>query len=248
MRATAGYRARIGAAATGKASLSIFALAGLLCVLVGPAPAQAVTLNVIPKNEQTMMRAPDGKISPGKFKYRLSVSNGRKARWKLVKVPRWLVAEPVKGHAKRKKSVVVFSANKKIIKRQEAGIYATRIKFRYKDGGEVIRVSRNVTLIVEGSPSAGADVFNAKCIGCHDLDYNKNGPYLRDVYGRKAGTTDGFDHSDALIAYGKIWEERNLNDWLTNPQKLVKGADMYLSLKKAEDRMNVISFLKAYAP
>lgn len=72
-------------------------------------------------------------------------------------------------------------------------------------------------------PSAGKDLFGRRCSGCHATDSNKEGPRLRGVLGRKAGTVAGFSYSDALRNSGIIWTADLLNQWLQNPEALVIG-------------------------
>ena len=49
-----------------------------------------------------------------------------------------------------------------------------------------------------GDPIRGKDLFEKRCGGCHSLDARKEGPRLRNVYGRKAGSISSFKYSDAL--------------------------------------------------
>ena len=60
----------------------------------------------------------------------------------------------------------------------------------------------------EGDPEAGAKVFN-KCKACHVVDEEKNrvGPYLHGVFGRPAGTAEGFKYSSAMKDSGIVWDE-----------------------------------------
>ncbi len=222
-------------------------IAGIAAIALGGQAAEAGTISITPKGEQTINAQADGSLGPKKLKYRLKTDTG-KTRWKLGSVPKWLLPAATKGTAKPRKSTLVIKANRRKIARMDAGIYSKTLKFTYSQSGDKVKAKRVVTLIVEGDPADGLQVYNAKCSGCHDLDINLNGPMLRAVYGRKAGTTPGFSHSEELIAYGEIWQERNLDKWLENPQKLVKGSDMFLSLKKGEDRMNVIAYLKSVKP
>jgi cytochrome c len=76
---------------------------------------------------------------------------------------------------------------------------------------------------------AGKDVFDRRCSGCHAADSSKEGPPLRGVVGRKAGTVSGFLYSDSLRASGITWNEGLLMKWLENPDAMVKGTDMEFS-------------------
>ena len=87
-----------------------------------------------------------------------------------------------------------------------------------------------------------------KCKACHNADAPKNkvGPYLVGIVGRKAGTADGYTkYSKAIKDSGIVWDEANLDKWLTNPKGMYPGTKMiYPGLKKAEDRADVIEYLK----
>ncbi len=101
----------------------------------------------------------------------------------------------------------------------------------------------------EGDAAKGKKVFN-KCKACHYADKKKNkvGPYLVGVVGRKAASVEGFKYSKAMKAKGAeglVWTEENLDKYLTAPKKFVPGNKMaFAGLKKAEDRANVIAYLK----
>ena len=87
-----------------------------------------------------------------------------------------------------------------------------------------------------------------KCKACHNADTLKHkiGPHLVGIVGRKAGTADGYTkYSKAIKDSGIVWDEANLDKWLTNPKGMYPGTKMiYPGLKKAEDRANVIEYLK----
>ena len=92
---------------------------------------------------------------------------------------------------------------------------------------------------------AGKDVFDRRCSGCHSADSSKEGPPLRGVVGRKAGTVSGFLYSDSLRASGITWNEELLMKWLENPDAMVKGTDMEFRVPKAEEREAVVAYLKS---
>lgn len=93
-------------------------------------------------------------------------------------------------------------------------------------------------------PSAGKDLFGRRCSGCHATDSNKEGPRLRGVLGRKAGTVAGFSYSDALRNSGIIWTADLLNQWLQNPEALVMGNDMEFRVPNPDERAALIAYLK----
>ena len=87
-----------------------------------------------------------------------------------------------------------------------------------------------------------------KCKACHNAEkpQNKVGPHLVGIVGRKAASADGYKkYSKDLKEAGIVWDEANLDKWLTNPKGMYPGTKMiYPGLKKAEDRANVIEYLK----
>jgi cytochrome c len=91
----------------------------------------------------------------------------------------------------------------------------------------------------------GQNVFAKRCSGCHALDLDKEGPRLRGVFGRKAGSVQGFPYSDALRKSGIVWDENYLNRWLENPEQTVKDTNMDLRVPDAEERAALVAFLKS---
>ena len=96
-----------------------------------------------------------------------------------------------------------------------------------------------------GDAAAGEHVF-ARCVVCHSpkAGENKIGPSLAGVFGRKSGSATGYDYSPALKSAGITWDEQELDKYLTNPPADVHGTKMVISVPSAEDRQNVIAYLK----
>jgi cytochrome c len=101
------------------------------------------------------------------------------------------------------------------------------------------------------SPAHGADaargkqLYESRCIGCHSLDENRAGPAHRGVFGRKAGSVEGFDYSSALKTSPVIWNEITLERWLANPEKLIPGQKMGFSVSEPSERADIIEYLRA---
>jgi cytochrome c len=67
------------------------------------------------------------------------------------------------------------------------------------------------------------------CAPCHSLepDRNMTGPSLAGLWGRKAGSLPSFErYSDALKSSGIIWDDRSLDGWLTDPERMVPDNEM----------------------
>ena len=95
-----------------------------------------------------------------------------------------------------------------------------------------------------GDAARGAQVYEDNCTGCHSLDANRVGPAHRGVFGRKAGSAPGFDYSPALKKAGFTWDAARLDKWLANPQGFVPGAKMPFRLMNAQQRADVIAYLR----
>ena len=96
---------------------------------------------------------------------------------------------------------------------------------------------------VDATP--GKALFERRCTGCHTLDQNRVGPRLAGVYGRKSGTVPDFPYSAELRRAGIVWDNRSLDAWLTDPDTLVPGNNMSFHVAKADERRDLIAFLKA---
>ena len=100
--------------------------------------------------------------------------------------------------------------------------------------------------LAQGDAAKGETVFN-KCKACHSVDEPKNkvGPNLVGVFGRPAGTVEGFKYSEAMKGSGITWDEMTLAAYLADPRGYIKGNRMaFVGLKNQEDIANVIAYLK----
>ena len=95
-----------------------------------------------------------------------------------------------------------------------------------------------------GDPKHGQDLFQKRCTSCHNLDKEKEGPRLRGVFGRRVGTIPSFNYSDALKNSRIVWDAESLDQWLSDTDKFIPDNDMNLSLKKADERADIIAYLK----
>jgi len=102
-------------------------------------------------------------------------------------------------------------------------------------------------LAQEGDASRGQQDFRA-CAPCHSLepDRSMTGPSLANLWGRKAGGLSSFErYSDALKSSGIIWDDRALDGWLTDPQRMVPDNDMpFEGIKDGRVRADLLAFLE----
>lgn len=96
-----------------------------------------------------------------------------------------------------------------------------------------------------GDPVRGKSVFERRCTGCHAVDVDREGPHLHGVFGRRAGSVPGFEYSAPLMKSGIVWDEKSLETWLRGTDEAVPGSAMGFSVPKAQDRADIIAFLKS---
>jgi cytochrome c len=99
----------------------------------------------------------------------------------------------------------------------------------------------------DGNSTRGQRVFGA-CAACHSLqpDQNMTGPSLAGLWNRKAGTVASFTrYSPALRSANIIWNDKTLDDWITDPQHLIPGNQMtFAGIKDTRQRADLLAFLK----
>jgi cytochrome c len=110
----------------------------------------------------------------------------------------------------------------------------------------VLVVAHSAPSFAAGDAAHGATVYRQRMI-CHSLDKNGVGPSHRNVFGRAAGSVANYNYSAALKASNIVWNETTLDQWLADPQALVPGTKMMFSVDNAQDRADVIAFLKEKA-
>jgi len=123
---------------------------------------------------------------------------------------------------------------------------------RYKLIGAVLvfMTQASAWCLADGvDPAAAEAQFKKSCGTCHTVDPNappRQGPNLFGVVGRPAGSLAGFKYSPAFLAGkdGIVWDEANIDRWITDPQAMIPGVVMLYKQADPEKRHLVIEFLK----
>jgi cytochrome c len=101
-----------------------------------------------------------------------------------------------------------------------------------------------------GDAAAGETLFNQKCKSCHRIGEgaaNAVGPELNGVIGSKAGTTEGYNFSEALKSSGLVFDEATFKEFITSPRTKVPGTKMvFAGLPKETDRDNLFAYLSQF--
>ena len=97
--------------------------------------------------------------------------------------------------------------------------------------------------------SNGEKQFARKCSVCHTLSPDgrrRAGPTLFGVFGRQAGTLEGYPYSKALLDSQIVWSEESINRLFDEgPDVVTPGTKMPIQrMKNAQDRIDLVTFLK----
>jgi cytochrome c len=99
--------------------------------------------------------------------------------------------------------------------------------------------------------AAGKKVF-AKCAPCHNIGPGakaKVGPELNGLFGRKAGSTEGFAYSDGMKNSGITWDEAVFKEYITDPKKKVPGNKMlFPGIKDELERDDLAAYIGSFKP
>lgn len=99
-----------------------------------------------------------------------------------------------------------------------------------------------------GEASRGQRVFNQQCRACHTLDKGgaqTAGPNLHGLFGRKAGTGEGYAFSDAMKNSGIVWDDATLTEYNRDPKGKVPGTKMVFNgVKQAGQLADLVAYLK----
>ncbi len=94
----------------------------------------------------------------------------------------------------------------------------------------------------------GKVAFNNACRTCHSFKEGDNrlGPTLHGIVGRKAGSIEGFQFSSAMKSSGITWDEKNLDQFIANPENVVHGNAMkpFGGVADASERAKIVDYLK----
>jgi cytochrome c len=108
-------------------------------------------------------------------------------------------------------------------------------------------------LVVASAGSAMAQndaAFKKWCSPCHDAGAEakiKLGPPLNGIDGRKAGTFDGYNYSDAMKGSNITWNEAVFKEFIGGPMQKVPGTRMaFAGVRDPKEVEDLWTYLKGF--
>jgi len=97
--------------------------------------------------------------------------------------------------------------------------------------------------------AAGEQSFK-KCMPCHSIGEdakNKVGPAQNGLDGRKAGTVEGFNYSEANKNSGITWNEQTFKEYIQDPRARIPGTKMtFAGIKNEKEATDLWAYLKQF--
>jgi cytochrome c len=97
--------------------------------------------------------------------------------------------------------------------------------------------------------AAGETSFK-KCLPCHRVGpdaKNLVGPVLNGLEGRKSGTIEGYNYTEANKNSGIVWDEKTFAEYITDPRAKIPGTKMVFAGIKSENERNALwAYLKQF--
>jgi cytochrome c len=102
--------------------------------------------------------------------------------------------------------------------------------------------------LAQPSAERGKQLYANQCMACHAADISLAGPSHRGVFGRRAAAVPDYPYSPALSKLKVTWNDKTLDAWLRSPNQMAPGNRMGFSVANAQDRQDLIAFLKTLKP
>jgi len=179
-----------------------------------------------------------------------------------VEFPKF-TAEPCMSDCKDSVEITRRAADLNVTPRDDAGLIVSTIPdiMGATSEAEVVPAAADAPVAqpsaAEGPDPALVAVGEAafkQCKTCHQVGEgaaNKTGPHLNALFGRTAGTVEGFRYSRQFVAAGEeglVWTPETLQEFLAQPRDYIKGTRMaFRGFRNAGDAEAVAAYLATFA-
>jgi cytochrome c len=115
-------------------------------------------------------------------------------------------------------------------------------------------IAAGALVVVSGSAlaqdlAAGENSFK-KCLPCHSVGAdakNKVGPLLNGLDGRKSGTIEGYNYTEANKNSGIMWSEDAFREYIKDPRAKIPGTKMvFAGIKNDTEITSLWAYIKQF--
>ncbi len=118
------------------------------------------------------------------------------------------------------------------------------MKFKFAIMAAAVAFAGSAGAAMAQDAAAGEQIFVKKCKVCHQLGKNAVGPNMVGIMGRKSGSVEGFNYSDANKNSGITWDAATFKEYITDPKKKIPGTKMvFAGLPDEKDRNDLTAYL-----
>jgi cytochrome c len=104
--------------------------------------------------------------------------------------------------------------------------------------------------IAQAQDVAAGETSFKKCLACHAVGpdaKNKVGPVLNGLDGRKSGSVEGYNYSEANKSSGITWNEASFLDYIKDPKAKVPGTKMvFAGIKNETEAKSLWAYLAQF--
>jgi cytochrome c len=117
-------------------------------------------------------------------------------------------------------------------------------------GGAAVALALGGSTVVRAAdPDKGQALFE-QCAACHSLDGSGDydGPTLKGIIGRKAGSLEDYRYSAAMKRSDVTWDAVTLDKYVADPQAFIPGNRMaFAGMSDKAQRDDLIAYLTVAA-
>jgi cytochrome c len=113
-------------------------------------------------------------------------------------------------------------------------------------GGCAMLIATTFTSHVRGADVEKGKAIFEQCAACHSFDGSGDydGPTLKGVMGRKAGSLEDYRYSAAIKRSDVTWDATTLDKYVADPQAFIPGNRMaFAGIADKGERDDLIAFL-----
>ncbi len=115
-------------------------------------------------------------------------------------------------------------------------------------GGAIVAFVVASTSLIRAADAEKGKVVFEQCAACHSLDGSGDfdGPTLKGVIGRKAGSLEDYRYSAAMKRSDVVWDAVTLDTYVADPQAFIPGNRMaFAGISDKTQRDDLIAYLSA---